>query len=207
MTRRRVGLGLAAFVVVAVVLNVAGVLRYPGGPLREPSADAVLWLDIRPPDQGSNRVGLSARSEVGPGVPIYTSIDLGNESPWPATVEQIRLLGLTPGLRLIDAKLAVPGRTGSSAGLVYGDGAELDELQLDTGYRPIPADLAAHNAIGEGTVSIVVTADNPGEYEFQAVAVDYRIGPFAFTVVHHQAFGGCFVPMPEGTSCSADEER
>src|SRR4029077_2731880 len=36
-----------------LALNVLGVLRYPGGPLREASADGILWLDTRPADEGS----------------------------------------------------------------------------------------------------------------------------------------------------------
>lgn len=59
---RRVGLavGLAAAV---VALNMVGVLRYPGGPLRDPSDDGPLWLDLRPADRGSSTVGNTQPSD------------------------------------------------------------------------------------------------------------------------------------------------
>ena len=41
---------------------------------------------------------------------------------------------------------------------------------------------------------------------YDAVAIDYRIGPFAFTVIYHQALVVCLNPLPEGTGCSIDED-
>jgi hypothetical protein len=204
MTPRRVAIGLALTAVLLFAMNATGLLRYPGGPLREPGADGLLWLDTRPADQGNNQVEISSRAGVGSGVPLYTGMSLSNDWPWPATIEQIRLLGATPGLRLVEARMALPGTSGEMAGAMAGSGQEIADLRLDTDYGPLPANLAAHNEIGEGRVSIEVTADQPGEYSYDALAVDYRVGPFTFTVVHHQAFGVCVVPLPTGSACSLD---
>ena len=204
MTRRRVAIGVASIAVLLVALNVAGLLRYPGGPLREPNADGLFWLDTRPPDQGSNTVGVTSGAGVRPGVPLYTGIGLNNDGPWPVTVEQVRLVGATPGLRLVDVRMALPGTSGELAGLLAGSGPDVAELGLDTDYGPLPAQLAAHNESGEGRVSIEVIADRPGEYAYDAVAIDYRVGPFSFTVVHHEALGACIVPLPSGATCSLD---
>jgi hypothetical protein len=136
---------------------------------------------------------------------LYTGISLDNDWPWPATIERIRLVNATPGFRLVEAKMALPGTAGGMAGAMAADSPELAELGLDTDYGPLPADLAGHNELGEGRVSIEVIADQAGEYRYDAVAVDYRVGPFTFTVVHHQAFGACLVPLLEGTTCPSEQ--
>ncbi len=205
MTRRRVAIGLVIAVVVVVTLNVTGLLRYPGGPLREPDADGVLWLDTRPADQGSSEIGITSEAGVKAGVPIYTGIGLANDWPWPATVEQVRLLDATPGLRVVQIRMALPGTTGGMAGALPASGPGISDLRLDTDYGLLPADLAAHNDPGEGRVSIEVAADTPGEYSYSAVAVDYRVGPFSFTVVYHEALDMCLVPLPAGSTCSIDQ--
>ncbi len=203
MNRRRAILGFAAVMVVAVALNTIGILRYPGGPLREPSADGLMWLDTRPPDQGTNSVGITSAAGLEQGSPVYTGISLRNASSWPARVEQIRLLGATEGLELQEARMALPGTTGPMIGVAT-SGGETAELRLETDYGPLPAELAGNNAIGEGRVWLAINAPPPGEYSYDAVAVDYRVGPFSFTVTYHQALGLCVVPLRPGRSCSLD---
>lgn len=204
MTRRRAFIGLVIAVLVLVALNIAGVLRYPGGPLREGSADAPLWLDMRPPGQGTNRVGFTQGSGVTVDMPMYTSIGLHNESPWTASIVNVRLVDPKPGIRLVEVRLALPGTSGPTAGGLSGDGPEIADLRLDTDYVPLPARLEAHNAVEDGRLSIEVVADAPELTGYEAVAIDYQLGPFTFSVIHHAALSACIVPIPEGTTCSLD---
>jgi hypothetical protein len=180
-----------------------GILRYPGGPLREPSADGLVWLDTRPADQGTNSVGITSAAGLEQGTLVYTGISLRNAWSWPATVEQVRLLDTTEGLELQEARMALPGTTGPVVGVATSKGDNA-ELRLDADFGPLPADLAGENQPGEGRVWLAMNAPPPGEYSYDAVAVDYRVGPFSFTVTYHQALGLCVVPLPAGSSCSLD---
>lgn len=120
--RRLLVIGAAA-VVVLVALNVIGVLRYPGGPLRDQS-DAPLWLDIRLGESGSSRVDLgptAGRDLLG--TPVYYSVPvLTNSWPWPATVEAITPVDPTPGL-VVDGVYV--SRAGSNVSGVAGYDARL----------------------------------------------------------------------------------
>jgi hypothetical protein len=207
MTRRHMALGAVAVLIGLVVLNMAGVLRYPGGPLRESSTQAWLWLDIRDPDQGMNFVGAGTSAEIPPGELIYTAPGLRNASPWTLTIERVELVDATPGLRLVDVLLARPGTEGGSAGLVTASRMDLDDLRLDTDYTTLPASLGAWNTPGEGRLTISITADDPGEYSFHAVAVEYRLGPFSFRTTHGPSLAVCLVPMPAGELCSLDADN
>ena len=107
---------------------------------------------------------------------------------------------------MLDARLALAGTSGSLVGAATEDAAFITDLRLGLDYGSLPADLAGNNDIGEGRMWISVMALEPGEYSYDAVAVDYRVGPFSFSGVHHQAFWrDCLVPLPEGTACSLDE--
>lgn len=152
MSRGRAVLTLGAVavaVVVVVVLNVIGVLRYPGGSLREPDADGPLWLDTRPADAGTGKVGITSRAGVEAGTPIYTGIGINNNSPLPVTVERIRLVGAAPGLRLVDVRMALPDTSGGMAGAILGTSPDIAGLRLDADYGPLPANLASHNDSSE----------------------------------------------------------
>lgn len=201
---RRLAAVLVVAFVAALVLNVGGLLRYPGGPLREPSADGLFWLDTRPSDQGTSSVGAGSSAGLTAGELIYTGISLRNTWSYPAAIESISLVDATPGLRLVDVRLARPGTRGGFAGLLAGSGPAIDDLRLVTDYQPLPATLEGNNPINDGLVSLVVTADQPGDYSYQAVAINYRIGPFSFSVIHHQALAVCLGPFVPGTVCSVD---
>jgi hypothetical protein len=208
MNRRRAVLGLAAIVATIIGLNVVGILRYPGGPLREPSADGPLWLDIRPANQGTNQVGITSAANLQPQTTIYTGIHLRNVWPWPARVERLRLVSASQGLELQEARLALPGTSGPLVGVATGESAHDDEeLRLDSDYGPLPADLVGNSEVQDGRMWLSVIAPPPGEYSFEAVGIDYRVGPFTFATTLHQALVVCVVPLPSGTSCSVDSPR
>ena len=203
-TGRRAKLVLAVGVAVLVLLgaNVAGMLRYPGGPLRESNADGWFWLDTRPADQGNNREGFTAGAGIGSGEPIYLGLYPRNQWSTEALIEDVRLIGATDGLALVDARALIPGRTVEATGpITEARAAELG-VGLYTDYQPLPASLPANSSISDGRMWVKVIANDPGEQSFESVAVDYRIGPFSFTIVLHQAFTGCFVPLAAGATCS-----
>lgn len=204
INRRRLAAVLLVALGAALALNVVGLMRYPGGPLRGPSADGWFLLDTRPSNQGTSLISAGSRAGLVAGESIYTGISLHNASSSSAVVEAFRLLEATPGLRLVDARLARPGACCDLPGLMHGTGPEIDELRLDTDYQPLPAPLSANNPVSDGRVALVVTATEPGDYSYQAVAVDYRVGPFSFTVVYHQALAVCLGLLPIGAVCSAD---
>jgi hypothetical protein len=205
---RRTVLGVAAVAaVVLVVANIAGVLRYPGGPLRPFSDNGVLWLDWGPANQGNNRVGISADANVGTGVPIYIGIEPRNQGPWPVTIERVRLINATPGLQLVETRLVRPdSRPGGAIGIGSGHDVFMDELGLFDNYETLPAVLAGNHPIEDGRMWLAVVADAPGRQSFDTIEVDYRLGPFSFSVNLHHGFGGCIVPIPDGVQCSWDAE-
>jgi hypothetical protein len=106
---------VVAVVTIALATNVVGLVRYPGGPLREMSADGPLWLDTRPLDEDQGLQGFDGSAGIGFGAPLYTGILVQNLSPWPATIERISLVDATPGFALADARLALPGSSGTLA--------------------------------------------------------------------------------------------
>ncbi|MEP7379213.1 MAG: hypothetical protein ABI725_06565 [Chloroflexota bacterium] len=205
-SRRTVVLIAAVVVVGLLAANVMGLWRYPGGPLRLPNADGLLWLDHLPDDQGNNNIGFSTLAGVTTGMPIYVGLDARNQWSTSAVIEGVRLVKATPGLRLIEARLARRGATNTGLTVASGVGPELDSLRLYEDYRPVPADLGGNAPIAEGQMWLLVLADAPGEQSFDTVALDYRIGPFSFTVDMHQGFSACIVPMPSGVICSWDAQ-
>jgi hypothetical protein len=201
---RRTGLVSAALIAALLIAgNVAGLVRYPGGPLVVANADWPLWLDHRAADQGYNKVGLAAATT---GLPVYVGVDLRNQWPLAATIEGVRLINLTPGLRLVEARLIRPGSSVVGVGVVSGSGPELDELGLYSDYQHLPAELGGNSPISDSLMWIEVIADQPGEQSFDSVVVDYRVGPFSFTVDMYQAFSACVLPMPNGAVCSWDAD-
>lgn len=136
---------------------------------------------------------------------IYTSIGLRNTWSYEAVVEGVRLVGATPGLLLVDVRLARPGVSPEIASLAVGTGSHVDELQFGTDYQPLPAPLPG-NRPDHTSMTLVVTAIEPGDYSYQAVAVDYRVGQLSFTVTEHQALAVCLGPLPIGAVCSIDSE-
>ena len=199
----RLVLVLAMVVAIALAANVAGLLRYPGGPLREVNADGPLWLDMRSAGQNQAIQGFGASAGIPFGPPLYTGIVLHNLSPWPATIERISLIDPTPGLALAGAGLALPGSSGTLAGLIFGDHSDVAEPE---DYGPLPATLPGDNRADEGRVLLTVATTAPGHQQYRAVAVDYRIGPFAFKSTFHQAISVCLAPVPADASCGDDRE-
>ncbi len=201
---RRGGIAVSGIAVLLVALNIAGYARYPGGPLREPSATGPLWLDMRPADQGGFTVGNDPTDWARTGVPLYYGeLTLHDEWPWPVRVEAIAPVDLTGGLTIQAVHLSRPG---TPAGPVTGWGPELllpPGLTLEQAYVLLPANVEPAGASHERDAQtlLVVSGSRPGRAGFSSLALDYRVGPFAFRVIQHVALVACLGPLPAGVTC------
>ena len=189
---------------IALALNVLGFLRYPGGPLRDPSADGPIWLDIRPANEGAIEVGDVSGHWQLLDVPLqYGVLSLGNPSPFTATIDAITPIDATAGL-VVDAVYVQ--RPDGVRGEVAAWGT--------TGVYPPPAVLATEFAMLPATVEptgesherdpvviLIVRSAQPGPIGWSALAVDYRLGPFSLRVIQHFSLTGCLGPMPAGMTC------
>jgi hypothetical protein len=206
---RQIVLGLAAFVAAAVVLNVVGLLRYPGGPLRDPSDDGPLLLDIRPADQGSNTVGNSLPSDwaIAGRSYDYGVLTIHNPTPFTATVEAVTPLDPTAGLTLVAVYIRRTGVASMATFALSPSGQYLDPATLNRDFVLLPAAVEPSGDTHEqdAEVVVVVRADRAGAFGFSGLALNYRIGPFTFHAIQHLALVGCLGPLPGGVICPSNE--
>lgn len=204
MRSRRSTLAVLAVLTAALALNVAGLLRYPGGPLREPSADGPLWLDTRPADQGSIIVGNTLPSDWAVAGRSYNvgTLTIHNPSSLTATLEAVTPLDPT-GLVLE----AVYGRQSDAPSAEItgfgpsGEHPDLATLGRDFATLPLAIPPSGDSHDRDTQLLVVLRSTGPGAFGFSALAVDYRLGPFAFHVIEHLALAGCMGPLPSGSSC------
>jgi hypothetical protein len=201
VTRRRLVLGLALALVVVLALNVVGLLRYPGGPLKQPLDGSVLWLDLPVGHHPGSRVSAGTGAGITVNDTIYIGTALTNDWPLAVDVESVHLVDATPGLGLADYWIARPGTEGGLPGLTINDPGV--DLQAD--FQALPAELAAGNRPGEGRAVLALSASAGGEYSYSGLAVEYRVGPFSFSTIYDPAITVCVSPLPQGATCSLDE--
>jgi hypothetical protein len=212
-TRRWIARSLAVAVIVVVGLNVVGLVRYPGGPLRDPSADGMFALDIRPSDQGYYAVGNDPTDWARVGRPLYFgAIHVYNAWPVTATIEAVTALDLTPGLS-VDRVLAgvasddlMPASWADAPAVAADDRPSTDE-SLGGRFTVPPVQVAQSRPEDIHTTGllIVVSATEPGRYGFKGVAVDYRVGPFTFRAVQYMELRSCIGPFGPEQTCALDE--
>jgi hypothetical protein len=207
--RRRIARWLVVGVLILVGLNVVGLVRYPGGPLRDGSANGMLALDIRPAGQGYSQVGNVPTDWARVGHPLYFGmVHIYNASPVTATIEAVTPLDLTPGLSIDRILLGRP--SGADVAMDWADvpGMTGDlpntDVTLSGVMHPPPIAVpptSSDDAAGT-TVLIVVSAREAGVYGFRGVAVDYRVGPFTFRAVQYLALRTCIGPFASGEVCA-----
>jgi hypothetical protein len=200
LTRRLAFVLTISIVVVLVVLNVVGVLRYPGGPLTE-SDGAFLWLDFPSPDQPRNGISMPSAADMTTTELMDVGSYLRTGSGMAATIESVRLFDPTPGIVLVDGRMHKPGAPPRGVGAMDGDIGDV----VDS-YGPLPASLPAGAEPGDGALLIVTMATQPGEQSYAGVVVDYSIGPFKFTTVYGPSVTLSVQPLPPGSTCSADDD-
>jgi hypothetical protein len=200
---KKIMLAIGIAVSIALILNVAGVLRYPGGPLREGNADGILWLDVRPADQGSSSSGNTAEADwAQTGIDLVESeVRLGNPWPLAATIEAITPVTPTPGFETLDVRVSRPGAGNDDLwgmGLITPDQRAI----VDADYVELPVTIAPAE---EGRrIAIVFRGTRAGPTGFEALAVDYRVGPIAFRVIQHIALHACLGANPVERTCPED---
>lgn len=192
---------IVVILVALVLLNVIGMVRYPGGPLRPTTRDDPLWLDLTPSGEGWS-VGSFPSDWLVAGKAIYVSADpLTNPWPWAATVEAVTPLDVTGGL-VIDRTLvgtpeaASAGSMGPGPEPVLPEGRSLGEL-----YSSVPASLMPGMSTDVHPIMLVVHGDRAGPAGFTGLAIDYRVGPFTFRVVEHMGLTLCLGPLPAAQEC------
>jgi hypothetical protein len=200
--------------VVALSLNVVGLLRYPGGPLRDPSADGLFALDVRPANQGYNAVGNDPTAWAGVGQPLYFgTIHVYNAWPLTATIEAVTPLDLTPGLSVdrilagVPSDAMLPASWADVPAFLGSDQPSTDET-LGGRFTPPPIQVvqSSPDDIHTTTLLLVVSAQEPGRYGFSGVAVDYRVGPFTFQAVQYEELRTCIGPFSPEQVCAFQDD-
>jgi hypothetical protein len=167
---RQVRLGLAGLAAAVLALNVVGFLRYPGGPLRDPSDDGPLWLDLRPADQGSVTVGNTQPSAwaIAGHAFYFGLLSLHNPTDLDATLEAVTPLDVTPGLAVTGVYVRRPDVPASGT-VGFGPAGELpDDQALGRDYVQLPATVPAS---GDGhahdlNIIVVLSSSGPGAFGF-----------------------------------------
>jgi hypothetical protein len=113
----------------------------------------------------------------------------GHPSPWAASVEAITPIDAVGAL--VTEEVLVENVNAADGGDLYGYGPVPTEQRalLDRHYAALPAVIAP----GESGrhAALIVRGSTPGATGFEALAIDYRLGPFAFRVIHHVALHAC----------------
>jgi hypothetical protein len=201
VTRRRLVLGLALALVVVLALNVVGLLRYPGGPLKEFPDGSLLSLDIPLGGDTRNQVGVTSAAGLTRYEPVCEGVYLRTGLGLPVTIEDMRLVDPTSGITLVDSVMVTPdAATGGVIGVAYGPAC----ISID-GHSSLPETLAAESQPRDGLALVVSMATSPGRQSYSGIAIDYRVGPFSFTTVYGPAMAVCVSPLPQGATCSPDE--
>jgi hypothetical protein len=153
----------------------------------------VAYLSLRPPTPGplasdvAESLGIQRR--VGEtftyGLPVV--INAGDE---PAVLSRIEPVDPTPGLRLLHTRIAGSKRTYFFfASGRWPDPSRFTDLHPVSGFVVHPKHVKGWERGAE--LIFVMRADDPGRYEFDAVAVDYRVGDNEHRAVLEIGLGVC----------------
>jgi hypothetical protein len=202
--RTRTALCAGAAILGILTLNVAGVLAYPGGPLRDPGIDAPLLLDVGGSERGVS-VSNATTSEwaVSHTRLYYGLLTLHDPWPWDATIESIEPVHPSPNLVVDGIYLRRPGYSGATTAL--GSSVALPEgKSFDDVYAPLPAQVKPGGPTAEqdGVVLLVIRTETPLAMQFDGLAVTYRVGPFTFRTVQHVGLRSCVAPQPGEPACT-----
>ncbi len=193
--------GALTTITAALVLNVAGLARFPGGPLREWKDGGVLWLDMWPSDWGNNSGGNTPEADWAvPGTDLVYASDLSpNDWPWPVEVERITPVDASGNLVIAPPLLLRPG--GPRASDLSGLGPLTADQQalIDADLAPLPGTIQPG---GDGwQIALTFQGPHQGPAGWEMLAVDYRVGPFSFRVIHHSAVHLCLGTTAAERTC------
>jgi hypothetical protein len=142
-------------------------------------------------------VGLGAPQEAGRDFTFGLAVAY-NRGDEPAVLERISLVDPTPGLRVIETRVAGPQRR-----LLYQAGdyrwpsPEITDLHPVRGFEVAPRD----QPDGRRGVELVfrLRVDRPGRYTARGVQIDYRVGDTSHRSRLTTAYRVCAVPEREPT--------
>ncbi|HSM38737.1 MAG TPA: hypothetical protein VK838_05335, partial [Candidatus Limnocylindrales bacterium] len=128
----------------------------------------------------------------------YGGLQLHNAGDEPAILDGVSLRGATAGLRIQGASVLPIGQT--SGGLWFNHhrypppGVSPDRLQPLAGFR-----MAAAQASSDGMqVLLALTVPSEGMFEFEAIAIDYRVEGRRYEAVFPFAMRVCAPPVQLG---------
>ncbi len=203
--RRRTLVVVSALLLVLIALNVSGVAPYPGGPMREATANGILWLDSKPADQqGGFEVGVTADGGLTTSDVFVTTVFLVNEGPWGARLENVSLIDGTPGLELLAARLILPGYAGERPGAVWDTPGAVASQYDGAHLGSLPQTIGARSGPNQGNVILQLRAGTPGQYSYRGIRIRYRVGPVSFTADYGQGARLCIGPLAPGATCPGD---
>ena len=161
------------------------------GWVRDPIDTGPLWLDLGPGIQGSDSYGNTPADWARMGAMLFfDGLVLHNGGPWPATVEAVTPVDPSDGLAVQAVCVARPTTVVSSQ-MGWGPAPLLPEgLTLDQAYASPPAvvELSGRSPAHDVGVLLDVSGSHAGPAGFSALAVDCRVGPFAFRAIEHVAW-------------------
>jgi hypothetical protein len=203
--RRWLAAGAAGALLALLVLNLTGLLRYPGGPMRESTANGILWLDTKPADQqGGFDVGVTEAAGFTTDDVFVTTLFVHNAGPWAARLEDVTLVDATPGLDLLSARLVLAGYAGEIPGAVWDTQDAIAAQYPGTHLGTLPQTVAAQSGPNQGNVILELRATTSGEYSYRGVRIRYGVGPFSFSAMYGQGARICIAPLGPGEACPGD---
>lgn len=188
----------------ALLLNVGGLWRYPGGPLiagRTNGDAGPLWIQVIPSDRGSGGWSIPLETGIEAGDPIWDAqFAIRNRGPWPVTIERITPLWTTGTAELDGEYLArmdvvTRGMAGGTDPTLMLGGASVDEALVR-----LPA-VVEPGTEKDPLVIIVFHATQAGLTAFQGIRVDYAVGVFKFTMVEPVGGQVCIGPLDATMTC------
>jgi hypothetical protein len=175
---RRALIAVALVGIATVALNVAGVLRYPGGPLSR--VDNPLWLDIPPV-----RLGIKESADAEVGQQMYVTVYVRSRADSTVTLESLEAVDATDGVQSVAAYRLLPGSSD-----VYALGPWGEWPSGEPALAPLPVQLGTADP---ATVQLllVVRPTIEGDFMFSGARLHYRIGPMSFTTTLDPIFYSC----------------
>jgi hypothetical protein len=185
--RKRLRLAVGAGIVVLAIGGLLVLLLRGGGP---PTAGP-----LASPEHSS----IGFPQKAGNAFPFGLAVAF-DRSGRPARLESIAPVAPTPGLRLLDTRVAGAARGGTLVGSYRWPDPAFKDLHPVRGYVVPPAGSPAGRAGVQ--LILVLRADRPGRYVVKGVSVDYRVGTTSHRAVIHQGMAVCVVPadqkLPDG---------
>jgi hypothetical protein len=173
----------------ALILNILGVVRIPGGPLAHEG-----WLES--PLLAYDRVNLTAIPATAvdgfrAGAPLYMTVDVRSHGPIDVSLDAVEALGRDESVEV--RYLGVAPSWPADDGMSIGSAAEIPDAWIEHLGRPLAGTIVKPGEADPQYVAILLslTTEGPGEHDVGPFAVDYRMGPFTFRSIYPVSYVLC----------------